>query len=102
MCKALSLNPTLPPPIFFFNQGYKKKIKIYNLVNTCQSQWNKNYIGKFKYFKTKFFPSQIILQAPTPPLGTFVLFFIYFCLFKTVSHKVAQAQATLKSVILLP
>lgn len=54
-----------------------------------------------------FFPPKSLTRPPTPPLGAFVfvclfvfLFYFGFYLFKTVSHKVAQAQATLKSVTL--
>lgn len=65
-------------------------------VNEIKLYW------KVKYFKTKFFPSQIIYQAPTPPWAHLSCLIFYFCLLKTVSHKIAQAQAPLKSVILLP
>lgn len=70
MCKVLSLN--LSTPQMFSTNDTKRKL-IYNHVNTYQSQWNKNYIRKFKYFKT-ILPSQIIYQAPNSTSAC-----IWFC-----------------------
>lgn len=75
MCKALSLNLSTPPQIFV-TKDTKRKL-IYSHVNTYQSQWNKNYIRKFKYFKT-ILPSQIIYQAPNSTDGCIWFCFFYF------------------------